>query len=315
MGAGVTTNDITAKGNKMLTSTKPKPLTRWFGGKAKMAPIIAEKVASISHDNWIEPFCGMSGVTMAKPPSKVELINDRHSGLITLYRVVRNKETCQELIHQLEFTPYAREEWHYCNDNWATETDLMEVARMVYVTLAQNFVGVTKNGSWSFGGAKHDGNVARRFHSSLDNIKAVCKRLQGVIIENADAFDIIRQWEAVSDRTLFYLDPPYLPETRNRLPNEYLHEMTYDDHVKLLNWCVSSQCKIILSGYPSDLYSRKLLPAGWYCEKYSAVATSALRTNGNGLKDKPGGNADRVECLWFSPNIAPRTLWDFEKEV
>jgi DNA adenine methylase len=299
-----------------MLNQKPKPLTRWFGGKAKMAPIIAAKVDLIPHENWIEPFCGMSGVTMVKKPSRVEIINDLHNGLITLYRVVRNPETCKELIAQLELTPYARAEWHYCNRNWATETDQVEIARMVYVTLAQNFVGVTKNGSWSFGGAKFDGNVARRFYSSLDNIKAVCKRLQGVIIENADAFDIIHQWESVGEKSLFYLDPPYLPETRNRAPNEYLHEMTLEDHEKLLKWCIATKCKVILSGYPSELYSDYLESRGWDKKSYRAIAHSALRSENNGLKNKSADYAVRTECLWLSPNIATnRTLWNLESEA
>jgi DNA adenine methylase len=87
--------------------SNPKPLTAWFGGKARMAPIIATKIENIPHTNFVEAFCGAAGVTVAKKPSSVEVVNDLHDGLIGLYRVVRNPETCQELVRQLELTPYA----------------------------------------------------------------------------------------------------------------------------------------------------------------------------------------------------------------
>jgi hypothetical protein len=63
------------------------------------------------------------------------------------------------------------------------------------VTLAQNFVGATKGGSWSFGGPLGAQNVAHVFRNSLANILEVCKRLQRVQIENAPALNIMRQWE------------------------------------------------------------------------------------------------------------------------
>lgn len=299
----------------MALAPRPKPLASWFGGKARMAPIIAGKVNTIQHRNWVEPYCGMSGVTMAKKPSKVEVLNDLHDGLITLYQVVRDPNLCMELLRLLELTPYARAEWRHCNTSWANEINPVEKARMVYVTLSQNFVGVTKNGSWSFGGPKYDSNVVRNFYSSLENIQAVSQRLKNVMIENAPAMTIINQWAAGCEDTLFYLDPPYLPETRKRNPAEYLHEMTKQHHEELLDWCIKANNKIILSGYYSSLYADALETKGWVREDYRAYAASAMQSARNGLKGKPGDLAVRTECLWFSPNIAPKTLWDFEREV
>ena len=62
------------------------------------------------------------------------------------------------------------------------------------------------------------------------------------------------------ERTLFYLDPPYLHSVRASTDN-YRHEMTEEDHRRLL--CVIKNCqgKVMLSGYPSDLYDREL--RGW----------------------------------------------------
>lgn len=276
---------------------QPRPLTTWYGGKARMAKIIADMLPK--HINYVEPFCGMSGVLMAKPPSEVELINDMHDGLINLYRVIRNPDTCKELIAQLELTPYARAEWRYCNDNWQTESCQVEKARMVYITLAQNFVGKTSNGSWSFGGPECE-NVVKTFVNSLENISLVCKRMQSVMIENKPALNIMRQWE--NSNTCFYLDPPYLPEVRHKgAARDYLHEMSLNDHMELLDFCLNSKSKIILSGYLSRLYQDTLECNEWQRKDYQMTSSAALQSTANGLKGKPADLAKRTECLWINP--------------
>src|SRR5206468_1945953 len=73
-----------------------------------------------------------------------------------------------------------------------------------------------------------------------------------------DAVDVIRQQDGPG--TLFYLDPPYLPETRTAR-DVYAHELTADRHAELLAVVRGCKGKVILSGYPSALYDQGL--AGW----------------------------------------------------
>ena len=56
------------------------------------------------------------------------------------------------------------------------------------------------------------------------------------------------------------LDPPYLHLTRASKGN-YKHEMTEKGHRRLLEVINNCQGKVMLSGYPSDLYDREL--KGW----------------------------------------------------
>jgi DNA adenine methylase len=60
--------------------------------------------------------------------------------------------------------------------------------------------------------------------------------------------------------TLFYCDPPYLHQVRSAR-SVYAHEMTEADHAELLELLLRVEGKVLLSGYPSDLYDRAL--AGW----------------------------------------------------
>jgi DNA adenine methylase len=62
-------------------------------------------------------------------------------------------------------------------------------------------------------------------------IKDFVERLQGVVIENRPADQVITQLD--SPETLFYIDPPYPMSVRNvtaKWDKIYRHEMSDDDH-------------------------------------------------------------------------------------
>jgi DNA adenine methylase len=76
-----------------------------------------------------------------------------------------------------------------------------------------------------------------------------------------------------------YCDPPYLLSTRKGRVY-YEHEMTDQEHASLLTLLQALPCRVLISGYPSELYDREL--AGWRCLRYRT------RTRGRTL----------TECLW-----------------
>jgi site-specific DNA-adenine methylase len=94
----------------------------------------------------------------------------------------------------------------FCHAGWETATDDIEKARMVYVTLCQNFVGQTAGGSWGFCGPNGKENKAQTFKNSLENIRLVTNRLKNVMIENHPALTVMKQWDHPD--TLIYADPP-----------------------------------------------------------------------------------------------------------
>jgi DNA adenine methylase len=305
----------------MTITTKPKPLTPYYGGKSvRLAKIIASKLPD--HRIYCEPFGGAAGVLMAKNPSQVEIYNDLSNGMVTLFKVVRDEALYKELIRRLELTPYARSEWQECqkiynSPSWAALSDQVEKARIVYVNLAQSFTGTMTNGGWSFGGLKYASNVPTHFYNSIENIAAVSKRLRNVQIECQDALKIFERWDGPD--TLFYLDPPYVWSTRGQNSKgrkQYEHEMADEKHLALIELCLKANGKIILSGYSSELYTEALAGAGWYHETFESFATSAVYTLANGLKGKSQEMTHRTEYLWFSPNaLTTPSLWDFEREV
>jgi hypothetical protein len=64
------------------------------------------------------------------------------------------------------------------------------------------------------------------------------------------------------DDLLIYLDPPYLMSTR-RIQDRliYRYELSDDDHLQLLDMVLQCRCKVMLSGYPSEMYDQAL--QGW----------------------------------------------------
>jgi DNA adenine methylase len=74
-----------------------------------------------------------------------------------------------------------------------------------------------------------------------------------------DAIDFIRRED--TPHTLFYCVPPYLPETRTATDAYGEFEMTEQKHRELLGLLKECEGKMMLSGYPSELYDRNL--ADW----------------------------------------------------
>src|SRR3546814_155004 len=109
-----------------------------------------------------------------------------------------------------------------------------------------------------------------------------------------DAFELMPSLDA--EETLFYIDPPYHPDTRsqgNRRRGKgfhvYSHELEAADHVRLLDSVTSLSGMVVLSGYPHPLYDEAL--PGWKRVERMAHAD---------------GGRERTECLWINPAAVAR---------
>jgi DNA adenine methylase len=63
--------------NKTESPMKVTAIAPWFGAKRQLAPAIIAEIGP--HSAWWEIFCGSLAVTLAKPPSAIETVNDLHS--------------------------------------------------------------------------------------------------------------------------------------------------------------------------------------------------------------------------------------------
>jgi DNA adenine methylase len=78
----------------------------------------------------------------------------------------------------------------------------------------------------------------------------------GVDVYEGDATEFLRSFPFTGEE-LVYSDPPYVPSSRRR---NRCYRSDYDDHahVQLIRVLRGLPCPVMLSGYPSDLYSSLL---------------------------------------------------------
>lgn len=100
--------------------------------------------------------------------------------------------------------------------------------------------------------------------TAVEGLPQVAQRLKRVVILNKDALDVIRQEDG--PQTLFYLDPPYMHETRVAT-DAYTFEMSDLQHSQLLEVIKDCKGKVMLSGYHSPLYDQQL--SDWRCQEFT----------------------------------------------
>lgn len=94
---------------------KTKPvlsIAPYYGGKAKMAHFICDRLNYSDTDIFVTPFGGMCRVLLNKPRHKIDCYNDYNPGLYALITILSNRDTADELIHRLYTeTNYSKEEF------------------------------------------------------------------------------------------------------------------------------------------------------------------------------------------------------------
>jgi len=266
-----------------------RPLLRYHGGKWILAPWIISFFPA--HRIYVEPFGGAASVLLRKERSYAEVYNDLDGEVVNLFRVVRDREIAKELERMLRLTPFARDEFMmaYCRS-----PDPLQRAHSIIVRAFMGFgsASMTRTHQTGFrADSNRSGTTpAHDWANWPDQIKAITSRLQGVVIENKSAIDVIAQHDR--PETLYYVDPPYPHETRSAISRSrthlYKHEMTDEDHIMLGAQLNNLEGMVVLSGYPCDLYDN-VLYKDWHRYERQAMADGA----------RP-----RTEVLWLNDAAA-----------
>lgn len=224
---------------------------------------------------------------MRKKRVYAEVYNDLDGHVVNLFRILRDPELGMELKRRLELTPFARKEFE---ESIKPSDDPIEEARGMVI---RAFMG--------FGSNSHNYNKPTGFRANSNRsgttpaqdwvnyprvMDWMIERLKGVIVENREATDILKQHDG--SETLHYVDPPYLHSTRSSIDRDhgrmpYTHEMSDEQHRELAEVLHGLKGMVILSGYSSELYEE--LYGEWKTEKRAAFADGARK---------------RTEVLWFN---------------
>jgi DNA adenine methylase len=242
-------------------TNKMRPALRYYGGKWKMAPWIISHLPE--HRIYVEPFGGGASVLLRKPRSNSEVYNDIDAEVHNVF--VQLRDNGQELKRLLSLTPFSRLEFEEAHEPAA---EPIEQARR---TIIKAFMGIGTDAiQRKSNGFRADSkrNCAADWRSYADVIDILIDRLRGVIMECRDYTEVIKAHD--SPDTLFYIDPPYVHSTRASATGKYSHEMSDDEHRKLAKILHKVKGKVVLSGYPCDLYDE--LYADWHRDNQKAFA-------------------------------------------
>ena len=274
-----------------------QPPLKWHGGKWFLAPRIVGLMPP--HTHYVEPFAGGLSVLLAKEPEGVsEVVNDVDRWLVNFWETLRDPDLFAVFSRQIDAHPFCEDSWKDA-ENYVTTRDKYEInpvsawsfkvhkAIAFYITCRQSLAGRMKSfaplsRTRTRGGMNEQ---ASAWLTVVEGLPAVHARLKRVVILNRDALDVIRQQDGPD--TLFYCDPPYLHETR-ATTDDYVYEMTAEQHGALLGVLSDVRGRFLLSGYRSPLYDDAAKRGCWDRVDFDLPNNAA----GGAFKRR------MVECVW-----------------
>jgi DNA adenine methylase len=274
------------------------------GGKHYLARQIVALMPP--HTHYVEAQAGGLAVFFAKPFEGIsEVVNDINGDLMTFWRVLQDKKSFAEFKRRIEAVPFSEVEWQDAEqalaglDESVRRTDLVERAVRFFILSRQSMAGRCQEFTPLTRTRTRRGmnEQASAWLKAIEGLTAVHARLQRVVILNRPAIEVIRSQDG--PQTLFYLDPPYLPETRSSGEVFGKFDMTEAEHEELLEVIQGLQGKVMISGYRCPLYDARLTK--WHRHEFDVPNNAA----GGVLKRR------MVETVWC--NFRPKSK--AQKEV
>jgi len=262
---------------------------KWHGGKHYLADRIIELMPD--HTHYVEPYFGGGQVLFRKPCEGIsEVVNDLNGSLTDFWKVLRDDGSFAEFSRQIQFVPFSESEFEdaYCDDApWishcvASAINFFIKYRQSRQGLGKDFATLSRNRT-----RRGMNEQVSSWLSAIDGLPEAHERLQRVVILNQDAVDVIETQDGPN--TFFYLDPPYLHETRVTT-KDYEHEMTEVQHSSLLMCLEGIQGKFILSGYRNENYDAMAKCNGW------GRIDIEIDNKASSAKTKQ----KKTECLWMN---------------
>lgn len=296
-------NDLTATLLGMHSADEPRnnyvkaPLG-YPGAKSRS---IRELLPHLPNRKAFIDVCGGSGsVLFARKPCELEVFNDRHAGLVTFYRCIRDFKKCKQLIERLEISPpLSREEFIWSRDTWNdNQLDDVERAARWYYSLVSSF----GQKGWAFGRAIKGKAQGQKLYNNLKLFWPVHTRIHNCQIENLDWRTILQDYNKGGRHVVWYIDPPYWQTT-----GIYEHEWLERDHLELCERIQKLEGFVAVSGYdmPKHPYNRFNFWTKKVNWDVNISMTGMAFTESNNLAEYEGSIARGIatETLWiYDPN-------------
>jgi DNA adenine methylase len=224
-----------------MIKTKPlTPFLKWAGGKAWLAPKLAEMYDPFRNTHvWVEPFCGALGATLGVMPERA-ILSDVNPHLINLYRHIdqgisnsnhwqNTKEEFEDIKHRFNLYQF---------------TDEFNAQAFYYLnrTCFNGLCRFNRKGGFNVGFGKyknpklnHDFSLYQEAFKSWDFFDSCY----------GDTLAAIK--ELIFDNHFIYADPPYDDGFTS-----YSGSFTWDDQVQLASTLAALNCPVVASNKATD---------------------------------------------------------------
>lgn len=240
-----------------------------------------------NYDIYVEGFGGGASLLFSKEQKGMEVYNDLGENVYSLFKVLSDKVLFSQFKEKLDLSFYSEQLRYEYKQNLKGTLSVLDRAYMFFYVNRTSFNAV--------GGFSVSSCVRRNmcksvsdFLSAIDYLPKIHDRLSSVVIEHKDILDLLDKYD--NENTFIYLDPPYCHSTR--LSNQkYECEMSDSQHERMLNKCVKSKSKIMISGYDSDLYN------------------DVLKNWNKIMFNSPNAGSKAVEVIWMNYKNSSNTLF------
>lgn len=245
------------------------PVT-YYGGKQGMLKDILPLIPA--HNTYTEAFAGGAAVLFAKPPARINVINDLNGELVNFYRTVVSdydvlKKEIMQTLHGREYIEVAK--FIYGHPDYFSN---VKRAWAVWALSKLCFSG-DMNGSFSFSRkgrnkkAINIGNAKETFGLELKVL------LESCTIEQDDAFQVILRYDTPD--TFHFVDPPYVGHNMGH----YTGMFGAEDLTRLLELLAGIKGKFMLTMYPNEQITQYVGKYGWHVHEVERLVVASNSNN------------------------------------
>lgn len=239
------------------------PLCGYYGGKGRLAPLIASLIDMQGCNSYIEPFCGGASVYFALNKGRAGrnyTINDFNRKIANFYTVIKTQ--CDDLLRLIDNRMVFSKQWHAdAQEVWNADiADEVEHAWSLWYSINTSFSSMVGGTFSRTPDVMHRQKVRlirgrRRVVAAKDIIDMAAVRCE-------DANELILSVDSAD--CIIYVDPPYVDANQSHYGG-YMQA----DFDNLLDILGKMKGKFILSHYQNKRLSEYIDKYGWHLRKIS----------------------------------------------